>query len=633
MAETFQLLRPWWLLALLPIWLLALRAVIWRTTESPWRAVIDAHLIDHLLGQAHDPGSRWRTWATAIAGSLAVVALSGPAWERVPQPVFKTSQYQVIVLDLSPSMNAADVSPSRLARARFEILDLLAKSREGLTAMLAYGSEPFVVSPLTSDAATIAAQVPQLDTALLPEVGQRHTDLALTEAVALLQQAGARSGNIILVTDGLPDAATALSAARDAAAAGFSISVLALGTVEGAPVPDPEGGFFRDRQGTVQLARLDAEDLRTLARFGNGRYVQTTVDDSDIEQLMAEAPVASAAERSDDNAKSDTWRDEGIWLLLPLLPLGALAFRRGWLGVLAAVALCLPPPPASALSWRDLWQRPDQQAAATLAEGNAELAARQFKDDQWKAAAAYQSGEFSKTLESLADKPGADAAYNRGNAYARQGQLEQALAEYDDALATDENFEDARINRELVQKLLDQQKQEQQQNPNQGSQGNQSGEGEQERQASQDQQPGAQNESGEPGEDGEPQSQQADAQQNDSESQQGNEPSADDLSAERQTADASENGNQGDEEGDQSQQSGESEPGSADLAQQREQQGTPGEQSEDSDAQEQAMLALTKEKSENEQSIETQLRRVPDDPAGLLRQRFMLQHLRRNGEL
>ena len=380
-------------------------------------------------------------------------ALAGPVWEREPRPVFGTESAYVLVLDLSPSMNAVDLRPSRLARARFEILDLLTAAEEGQTALIAFGPEPFVVTPLTSDIKTILAQVPYLTSDLIPVPGPRQTARALGAAGELLARSGIHRGEIILLADDIGAIAETWTTASDLVAAGHRISVLGVGARDGATLPlDPD--HVEPASGTaVTTARFGESALRELARRGQGRYVRAEAGDADTRALMDALPrVESTAE---PDLKADEWREEGPWLLLALLPLAALAFRRGWLVPLVAAVLVLPPPPAAALDWSDLWWRADQQAVRQLESGDAAEAARRLADPAWRAAAHYRAGEYEDALAALADQTGIEADYNRGNAWARAGRLEEAIAAYERVLAFDPEHADARHNRDLVRSLLE----------------------------------------------------------------------------------------------------------------------------------------------------------------------------------
>jgi Ca-activated chloride channel family protein len=261
-----------------------------------------------------------------------------------------------------------------------------------------------------------------------------------------------------LITDGIDnDVPDALHAAvNKLVAAGYRLSVLGVGTADGAPIPLADGGFFKDAAGAIVLPKLDEAPLARLAAEGRGIYRHLAAGDSDTNDLISTFDRGWPSQQAQQVAgmKSDQWREAGPWLLLPLLPLAALAFRRGYLLLLCAVVLLPMPRSAYALGWHDLWQRPDQRGAQALAAQQPQQAAKLFKDPQWRAAAHYRAGDYQAVLKDLEKQPGAAAAYNRGNALAHLGKYQQALNAYEEALKSDPDFKDAAYNRDLVKKWL-----------------------------------------------------------------------------------------------------------------------------------------------------------------------------------
>ena len=453
----FHFLRPWWLAALVPLGLLLWRLAHQRLRGGNWAAVCDPALLPFVLISASVQRRRWPLYATALGALLGVLALAGPAWERLPQPVFRAQSALVVVLDLSRSMDAGDVKPSRLTRARFKIADILEKRKEGQTALLVYAGDAFTVTPLTDDTGTVRSQLPALSTEIMPTQGSR-TSAGLGLAAKLLEQAGNRAGEILLLSDGV-DGAETLDTARQLRDRGYRLSVLGVGTEDGAPIPKSGGGFLSDRSGAIVIPKLDASSLEELAAAGGGRYARLSVGDSDLDWLLT--PTGRMEELGEDSGfDADVWREQGPWLLLLLMPIGALAFRRGVLAILLLTVLPLPER-AEAVDWTGLWLRQDQRAGRTLDDGDAQAAAQLFRDPAWKGAASYRAGDYEEAVKALDKLDDPTSHYNRGNALARQGSYEEAIAAYDETLERNADHEDALYNRDLLQQLLDQQQQQQ----------------------------------------------------------------------------------------------------------------------------------------------------------------------------
>lgn len=466
MLETLHFIRPLWLLALIPLALLAWRAFAPHGGDNVWKNVVDARLMPLLqVGQA-GKASRQALWLLAAGWLVATLALAGPTWERRPQPVFQTSAARVVVLDLSESMNAVDLRPSRLVRARYQVEDVLAQATEGQTGLVAYAGDAFTVSPLTRDANTVRSLLKVLEPSLMPTQGSR-ADLGLEKAGALLRQAGLSSGQVLLIADGVdPDH----SGATDRAAArlrseGYTVSVLGIGTDAGAPVVGAQGGLERDASGQVVVSRLDATSLRSVARSGGGEYRPLSDDGSALRALLAAAPSAEQAGPAKASAAASTWNERGPWLVLLLLPIAALAFRRNWLvGMALAGALAVSSQAADAATWTDAWKRPDQQAAQALAAGDyakAAKAAAGSGDPSLAGSAAYKLGDYQHAVDDFSRSAGPEADYNRGNALARLGRLQEAVAAYDKSLAARPIDDDARTNKAAVEALLKQQQEQQ----------------------------------------------------------------------------------------------------------------------------------------------------------------------------
>ncbi len=622
LVQNFHFLQPWWLLAVL-----ALPMLLWlllRRHDNTLQQLVDRRLMPFVTS---DGGARSKAspWLLAAGWLLATLALAGPAWQRLPSPAQHSDTARVIVLSLADSMQASDLEPNRLTRARFKVRDLLQQGRAANNALVAYAGQAFVVAPLTTDAETVLNFVDALKPAVMPVPGNR-TDLGIAKAVDLLQQAGFKHGSVILVADSANDKAVA--AVREARQAGMRVSVLGVGTDRGTPVPLPDGGFLKDADGDIVIPRLALAGLQDVARAGGGIYRTIEVGDDDVLALLAatrrDNPTVPSAAQEDRGV--DHWRDEGPWLLLLLVPLAALAFRRGWLMMLACVFLLPASPARAAPGWWDaLWHNADQRAMQALQQGDVDRARKDAQSPGLAGAAAFRDGDFKAAAEAFARQDTAQARYNLGNALARQKRYHDAIDAWTRALELDPDLADARANRKAVEDWLAQQKKQ----PKPQKQGDQKqGDQKQGDQKQGDQKQGDQKQGDQKQGDQKQGDQKQDGQKQDDQKQNG------------QQQDDQEQGDQQQDGQQQGDQRPEDEPmpataASASREQQRQLNRALGQ------AMDRAMDEGTQQKvyrlgqsSQDKHSplpdaMRQALERVPEDPGGLLRRKFMLEYQQR----
>ncbi len=334
LLQAFHFLRPAWLLALPVLWLLVAWLARQRNASSHAAQFIDADLLPALrLDTALDSSSGKTSvspWPwLALAWTLAVLALAGPTWQQDKTTAYRAPSAWVVMLDLSPSMASADLAPSRVARARYLIDDILGQARDARVAMVAFSDEPYTVSPLTQDVATIRSLMPVLAPDLMPSAGD-HLTPALAQAQQLLSASGSRDKRIILLSDGFDDPATALRSAAALKQQGVILNVVGVGTTGGAPLRNADGSFAKDAQGQPLMARLNTDLLQQLANAGGGRYVESAQPAALLQDLHATSslPGEAVAEQGQSIAH---WRDAGAYLLPLVLLLAALLARRRWL--------------------------------------------------------------------------------------------------------------------------------------------------------------------------------------------------------------------------------------------------------------------------------------------------------------
>jgi len=593
-----HLLRPLALLGLIPA-LIAVVLAQWRKRSAGnWEKIINPALLPYLMQGETSKKQRGMIWVL-LAWMIACLALAGPSWQKLPQPVHKKDAALILIMDLSPSMLAEDVKPSRLERARFKLIDILKNRSEGFSALVVYGGAAYTLTPLTEDSNTIISLVPVLHPALLPEYGS-NTEDAIETALELAVNGGYQQGDLLLITDEVSRSAFNTIQSMMSKAGKFRLSILGVGTEQGAPIPTGASGFAKDRNGAIIIPKLSPASLQMLAQNNGGIYAGMSADDSDIEALLATTEELFPDATRELERSFDLWDDQGFWLAFLLLPIILLSFRKGNIAIML-LAPVLFSDPASALGWQDLWKTADQQASEAMDSGDAATAQSLFKDSQWRGSAAYKAGDYESAISDYLDFDSADSHYNRGNALAHSGDLDGAIEAYDQALAMNPDMEDAQANRELLEQLKQQQEQQQEQQDSENSEDSDSEQSQdQQSQDSQSQDSQPQDSDSEPQD---PQDQQSqDQQQTDSQDSEQQDPAE-----------------QGESEEQKSQEQREQE--------QREQ------EQQDAEASAEPTEEPSKEQSEAEkqaqQELEQWLRRVPDDPGGLLREKFRYQSRQR----
>ena len=592
-SADFHFLRPLWFLGLIPA-VLVLALFQWRKRSAGnWAQIINPALLPFLMqGETGKKrhSTAWLITGLALVWLLSCISLAGPTWQQLPQPVHKEDSALIVVFDLSPSMLAEDIKPSRLVRARYKLIDILKKRREGFTALVVYGGEAHTVSPLTEDSNTIISLVPILHPTLLPEYGS-NTEEAIEIALELAINGGYEQADILLITDGVARSAFGTIQSMVSQAGKFRLSILGVGTDQGAPIPLGDGGFVKDSRGAILIPKLGASSLQALSSAQGGNYQTITAGDSDIEQMLAVTEQLFPDATRELDRSFDLWDDQGYWLAILLLPALLLSFRKGAVVTLVFAPLLFSSHPVEALDWKDLWQTPDQQGAQALENGDLEAAQSLFNDSQWRGSAAYKAGNYDQAIDDYLGAETANAHYNRGNSLAKSGDLEGAIGAYNQALKQLPEMEDAAANRDLVEKLKEQQEESSEQ---------QDQDQEKKDQDKKDQQDQDQNQQQE---DGDPQ------------------PS--DSSDEQQEQD------QQDQQPEETEQEKEEREQAEQEAKEKEAQERKEKEQQEEAQQEEAQAEPTEEEKQAQQEIEQMLRRVPDDPGGLLRAKFRYQSRQR----
>ena len=627
----FHFLRVEWLW-LLPLWGLILRFLPKiHSSQFDWNQSISPPLQRLFVVSSQISYQRKKRVQVcfALIWVLGTLAMAGPAWERLPQPMMVRDQARVILLDLSYSMLAKDLQPNRLERARYKIEDLLNRFQEGQTAIVLYAGDAHTLVPLTEDVETIRTLLPSLHPRLMPVHGSRP-DLAFKKVIEMLDQIDIQSSHLIWITDGI-DVQQIKPLQNILASQSHKLTILAVGTPSGAPIILKKGNYLKDTKNNIVIPQLDLSPLKTVAESLSGQVLPMQYDESDLDRLVAFEEKELGFQEQEEEYTTNRWREVGPWLFVLLLPLAAMIFRRGWLFV---IVLTSWPSLSHALEWRDLFINANQRAYELLEEGLSAEAAQTFDDTTWRGIAAYKARKYEEALQYWSKEESPITFYNRGNALARSGRLTEALQAYDQALAAKPDWEDAKFNRDLVAKLLNEQQNQSQEKKSSGENQNKSAEGEEGSPEQHDQSASSedlseQNQLSENNDaangDSAQNNQQSAEQAPKSDDSQGLEDSTGQPS--EQNSDQKNTGLASDKETNSSKnlEKGGQKESQKDLVTPEE-----GNESKKEEQSDQAAAYLKRyEKGEQQQMLQQWLRKVPDDPGQLLRNKMRLESLRR----
>ncbi|MEI8611207.1 VWA domain-containing protein [Enterovibrio sp. Hal110] len=620
----FTFMYPQWLLAALPLALL----LPWVKGKAQTSGLIAPHLSKLLSGNRAELGKqkRWPLALLAIAWLLSVLALAGPSWQKNEMPAVNLAGARVLVMDMSRSMYATDVSPNRLTQARFKALDMLPGWKEGSTGLVAYAADGYIISPLTDDASTLKTLLPELSPEIMPIPGS-NAAAGVVQAMELLSQAGFADGDIVLITDGMTERESkATLEALDGSQ--YRVSVLAIGTQQGAPIQLPDGSLI-EQNGTPVVAKVTLDTLSPITKATGGILQMWQPTNRDVDNIVAftEKPMDGAAQGRSKSVEERL--NAGFWLIIPVLLLALLGFRRGL--VLALMFVMVPIHPVSAA----VFQTDDQQAYAQFESGDFEQAANGFASQEWKGIAQYKSGDYQGAIDTLSALDDPTSRYNLGNAYAQAGELEKAQETFESVLKYDPNNADAKKNLDVVKQALEQKQQQQQQNQDSSGQQSDQSQSEQSDQQQGDQQQGDESQSSQDQSSGQNQEgndqqgqQNQDQQQGQNSDQQGqSDQQQSDAQSDKQSGQSSD-GEQEQEQNAQRQAESESQQGEeqAQGAQASESHPQEGEEGAEADAQgESAEAGDNQDGLSASHPVLKKLEQVPNDTAGLIRAQMLLQ--------
>lgn len=653
--------RPLWLLCIPALIAFAVYARSRPLIAGDWNKHIDAHLLSYLSLEESQHSGRFGINQIRVMGwislIIASIALAGPAWNKVDQPPLKNTARTFIIADMTMSMYASDIQPSRLVRLKFKMRELLKAIPDGEFSLIAYSGDAHVVSPLTDDYRAIDNLIPALSPGIFPAIGS-NPESAFQQLNQLLEGKARGFNRVIMFTDEI------LSASEQTILDSFpdnidQFIVVGVGTDKGSPITLPSGRFMKDAKGNIVSAKLNRQKLSTFASKAGGSYLELSNDNSDIERISRQLSATASGQVSNlslstnvknkaRQVKMDQWNDRGGWFALAIIPFFLCLFRKGYLFVclitIGTVSLQSPPTNAQNLDpdeasqpavpangssyknvpeknslWQRLWYNSDQLGARALENQQNELAIDSFNNQEWKSHAQTLNGNHKQAAElidelivnnSQPENRRAELIYNKGFNLAHAGDLQQASDTFAEALAINEDFSEAAKAKDIVDKLLEQSASESQDSNSDNSEQSDN------KQQQSDQQEGNQG-SGEQQQD--QNSDEAQKHQEPSETSNSQQQNQEQQQAQKQNQhqNQNQNANQQPEEKLSDQQDKEPQQ----LSRQEQQQ--LAQQEENKQQGEQAPLSSFEQLSDAEQAeLQSWLNQLTDDPGGLLRRKF-----------
>lgn len=485
LLNNFEWLRPLWLLALLPACLLGWLLVKKQANQQHWQNLIAPHLRPFMLQSASNTSDKWPIWLLLLCWVIATLALAGPSWQKVTVPAEKSQNGTVVVMDLSLSMLAEDLKPNRLNRMKYKMTDLVKQHPEMALGLVGYAGSAHTITPIAEDNQTLLNLLPSLSPVIMPEYGSEPL-LAMLQADTLLQGSHIKNGHIIWFTDDIE------AEQSDELIAWFKtqnhqLSIVMVGTSAGAPIHVPDYGLLKDDEGRIQLPKLPLQRFQALAKELDATLVQLSLNDEDLEHILASNETHVSTEKSTDKTNAKEVQhplDMGIYLVWLLLPLAVFAFRKGWLGSFM-IYLCLPlsltttntdvfadntvpnqdAKPPSVKEYKDPFLSHDQEGYRAWQAKDYAAAQALFKNPKWSGSAHYKNGDYAGALHAFKQDQSAIGDYNQANSLAHLGRYEEAIEAYKRALKKQPDLKDAQHNLSIVEQILKQQQTANSDNP------------------------------------------------------------------------------------------------------------------------------------------------------------------------
>ncbi len=476
--SSFHFLRPYFLLALLPALFFIIQAYRNKSSNSAWSKAIDQHLLQ-ALGFNKSYKKNFSNLFLTLFLVLAILALSGPTYKKMPYSQSFNKSPIIILLEVSNEMLSSDITPNRLSRAKFEITDLLTSYPQNPVGLIAFAGDAHVVSPITYDHETILSLLKELTPTIMPIDGVSLKN-ALLKAKEIASD-NPNSKTLVMTSSNFNDDEDSIL--RSVNNSNLNILFWAFANNIGAPLVNNQGNFSKNANG-VTISKLQEDILLQISKKSTSEYLVYTANTNN--KKLTNWINNNQTFKANNTLKYDDWQDLGPYILaLSLAPFLLLNFNSNFLLIFMFIILSKNAD-ASLIDW---FLRDDQKAQKLLEQNKFSDAADLFTNHEQKGAAYYKAQKFDNAIEELQKATSADGKYNLGNAYAQTGKLKEAISAYEEALKIDPKHEDAKFNKELLEKQQKQEEDKKQENKeNQEEKDKQEQEQEQKQEEKQDKQ-------------------------------------------------------------------------------------------------------------------------------------------------
>lgn len=308
-----------WALLVIPV-LLLIRLAGWRRRRSKLRKFGDPELVRQLMPNVSKFRPTVKFWLLLVAWALLVVMVARPQVGAEVQRDKRNGIGAIICLDISNSMLAQDVAPSRLDKSKLLVESLVDRFTNDKIGLIVFAGDAYVQLPITSDYVSAKMFLQNIDPSLIQTQG---TDIAQAINLGLhsFTQADKIGRAIIVITDGEDHEGGAVEAAAEARKKGVNVFILGVGDTKGAPIPTGDGGYMKDRSGQTVMTALNEQMCREVAQAGSGKYIH--VDNTGDAQTELNNDLARLQRGESEaviyNAYDEQFQAFGILVILLLV--------------------------------------------------------------------------------------------------------------------------------------------------------------------------------------------------------------------------------------------------------------------------------------------------------------------------